>query len=660
MGLPGPVTRRPRLAAPLRAALPPRAAALLVALLLALAPAFAPPASAAASIDPGIEALARDPHWLALLHQARHRPSRAARKSLTEGGFYLHPEGATDPASELAATVDAMTAPDASAARTVRCRLPARHAFLAEHGLVPAARGACPELLAWRETIGAVRATIVFPEAFLGNPSSMFGHTLLRFDPIDAEGEAGPPLLGWTLDYMANPGDDPGPLYLLRGLVGGYLGRFGIAPYYVKTRFYGDWQDRDIWEYPLALEPEEVDRVLLHVWELQTVALPYVFFTRNCSDYLLDVLETAWPGLDRAGGFPPAVTPIDTLRAMEARAAGSVGTPFFRASPATKLQAALARLSSEDGALVEALAAGRVLPGDPRVTAKPDALRGRILALAYDLAYHRTTARGQPSTTERERLASLLRARSRLGGGSAEDEEIDGRDRVDPLRGHGTARAAIAGGVDEGEAFVEWRLQPAYHEAIDAPGGFAEGGEIRFLDTRLRYYPEHGRVRLHEFTALDVSTASPWRPPFRPLAWHAGLGLRTRRLSDDDGSGLEPESLFRFQGGLGAAVAPARRLHLYAFGEVVVEAGRGLEGDAAAGPLARLGASWSSRGGETTLRAEAIAGGLFGADAGEWLRVEVEQRVTLSDEWSFTVGGHFDRAYGVGAYEGRASFIRYF
>jgi len=648
VGRPGAVMRRPFCAA----------------LLLALA-CLLFPASADASADPAptpesVGALARDPHWLALLHQARHRPSRAARRSLTERGFYLHPEGATDPARELAATRAAMTEADPERARATRCRLPARHAFLATHGLVPAERGACPEFEKWRAAIGDARATMVFPEAFLGNPSSMFGHTLLRFDPVDAAGGRDAPLLGWTLDYTADPGDDPGPLYLVRGLVGGYLGRFGIAPYYVKTRIYSDWQDRDIWEYPLALSREEVDQVLLHVWELERVALPYVFFTRNCSDYLLDVLETAWQGLDRAGGFPPAVTPIDTLRAIEARAPGSVGAPRFRASPATKLQAALARLEPEEGELVEALAAGAIPPDDPRVVEKPDDLEGRILTLAYDLTYHRTTARNEPSTAEKERLSSLLRARSRLGIAAEEAATVEAGERVDPLGGHGTARVEVAGGVDEGEAFVEWRIQPSFHEAIDAPDGFAEGGEIRFLDTRLRYYPEHGRVRLQEFTVLDVSTASPWRPPFRPLAWHTGIGLQTRRLSDDDGSGLEPESLFRFQGGIGAAAAPVRRLHLYAFGEVVVEAGRGLEGDAAAGPLARVGASWSSKGGATTLRAEAIAGGLFGADASEWLRIEIEQRVTLTEKWSFTVGGHFDRAYGVGAYEGRASFIRYF
>ena len=642
MGLPGPVLRRARWAA------------LLLAFGLLL------PDTSAASPSAEIEALSRDPHWLALLHQARHRPSRAARRSLTDGGFYLHERGGTDPALELVATVDAMTSGEPAAAQAARCRLPARHAFLAEHDLAPAERGPCPEFERWRAAIGRVRATIVFPEAFLGNPSSMFGHTLLRFDPVDAEGEATTPLLGWTLDYTANPGEDPGPLYLLRGLVGGYLGRFGVAPYYVKTRFYGDWQDRDIWEYPLSLTTDEVDRVLLHVWELETVALPYVFFTRNCSDYLLDVLETAWPGLDRASGFPPAVTPIDTLRAMEARQPGAVGRPVFRASPATKLQTALAELTPSEGALVEALSEGAMTADDEQLSAVDETLRARILTLAYDLTYHRTTARSAPTPTERERLANLLRARSRLGAAPEEEATIEVGDRVDPLRGHGTARVAIAGGVDEGEAFVEWRIQPSFHESIDAPDGFAEGGEIRFLDTRLRYYPEHERVRLQEFTVLDVSTASPWRPPFRPLAWHTGFGLQTRRLSDDDGSGLEPESLFRFQGGLGAAAAPRDRLHLYAFGEVVVEAGRGLERNGVAGPIARLGGSWSSPGGRTTLRAEAIAGGLLGADTSEWLRLEVEQRVTLTKKWSITWGGHFDRAYGVGAYEGRASFIRYF
>ena len=41
-------------------------------------------------------------------------------------------------------------------------------------------------------------------------------------------------------------------------------------------------------------------------------------------------------------------------------------------------------------------------------------------------------------------------------------------------------------------------------------------------------------------------------------------------------------------------------------------------------------------------------------------RPEIEQRVTLTEKWPFTVVGHFDRAYDVGHFEGRIGLIRYF
>ena len=41
----------------------------------------------------------------------------------------------------------------------------------------------------WREGIGGAAVSLIFPEAFLNSPASMFGHTLLR---IDATAEESP------------------------------------------------------------------------------------------------------------------------------------------------------------------------------------------------------------------------------------------------------------------------------------------------------------------------------------------------------------------------------------------------------------------------------------------------------------------------------------
>jgi len=612
------------------------------------------------------QAVAADPRWHALLQQSRSDLDRSMRRALSRSGFFLSATG--DPGDELNATLEAFRARDPDRARGARCRFPARHRFLAKRGLVDGERGDCPELDAWRARIGEFELTLVFPEAFLGNPASMFGHTLLRFDPVEGiGGERGNELLGWALDYTADAEGDAGALYLLRGLLGGYLGRYSLDPYYEKVKVYSDWQDRDIWEYPLALSRDEREQVLLHVWELRDVALPYYFFTQNCSEKLLALLEVARPGLGRGGGFPPVVAPVDTLRAIAA-AGDPLGPPQLRPSPATRLQRAVAPLSRAEADLVEELADGGIAPDAPVLEARPRPERARLFEIAYDLLRHRHLARRVDPEASRSRSRELLVARSRLDPGarvqaSVPDDASDAPTRRahPPDAGHGTARVELAGGIQDRDGFVELRLQPGYHELLDAPAGFAEGGQIRVLDTRVRYFPSLDRVRLHELVLLDVVTASPWRRPFRPLGWRFDLGLRTRLLSSDRGSGLDTEGVFRLQGGLGAATEPRAGMLLYGFGELALESGPGLDGDLALGPVTRSGVVWSSPGQRHSIQLEGIAGLLTGpGKTAPWLRLELSQRLRLDRSWSLVLSGRFEQAYEVGHFEGRLGLTRYF
>lgn len=604
--------------------------------------------------------LARDPIWLALIHQARRPLGRDSRRALDEAGFFFHPEGARRPDLELEATRDAFQLRNQELSLANRCRFPARHYFLAEHGIVAPERGRCPELDAWRAMIGEFELTLIFPEAFLGNPASMFGHTLLRLDsPGTRATDDASALLGWALDYSANAEGDVGALYLMRGLVGGYRGRFSIARYYERIKVYSDWQDRDIWEYPLSMAREGRERMLLHVWELRDVTLPYYFFTQNCSEKLLELLEVGWSRLERRGGFPPAVTPVDTLRAMAA-AGDTVGEPKLRPSPATALQAAMSRLSRGETDQIQALADGRLASDDPSLDSLDDRSRARQLELAYDLLRHRYLAGKATEADSRSRSHALLMARSRLTVHDEPNRTASMLDRVPPDRGHGTARIGLAGGIQDRDGFIELHLQPAYHTMLDAAGGFAEGGEIKILDTKIRFFPELERVRLHELVLLDVSTASPWRRPFRPLGWRLDLGLRTRLFSSRSDRGLDTEAVFRMQGGVGAAFAPLPGLLLYGFGELALEAAPRIQGNTSVGPVARFGLSYSTPRGRYTVWAEGIAGVLAGRETSPWLGFRLEQRVGLSRRWSMLFGSHYEHAYDVGYFEGRIGLVRYF
>ena len=85
-------------------------------------------------------------------------------------------------------------------------------------------------------------------------------------------------------------------------------------PYYLKVREYTDLENRDIWEYELNLSPEEIDRLLMHAWELGPIHFDYYFFDENCAYHLLGLLEAARPDLELTKGFRWWAIPSDTVR----------------------------------------------------------------------------------------------------------------------------------------------------------------------------------------------------------------------------------------------------------------------------------------------------------------------------------------------------------
>ena len=73
--------------------------------------------------------------------------------------------------------------------------------------------------------------TVLFTNAFMSNPASLFGHTLIRIDTS----RKGTQMLAHGSNFGANSGDDSGPVYAFKGLVGGYYG--GYKDRYRKNKW---------------------------------------------------------------------------------------------------------------------------------------------------------------------------------------------------------------------------------------------------------------------------------------------------------------------------------------------------------------------------------------------------------------------------------------
>ncbi len=571
--------------------------------------------------------LARRPTWEALLHVTPGWFGLRRASELPDGDFFLSPDGHSDPGAELEATLRALLEPGPDGDEAAHCRFPARAQWLAQALGVPSERLAvapCPALDDWRGNLSPRGITLIFPEAFMNNPASMFGHTLLRLDVADPNAPQN--LLAYAIDFTANTEGDAGPVFLAKGVLGLYPGVFALNPYYEKLELYADWQNRDIWEYPLDLTPEEVEFVLLHLWELDDIRIPYFFFRQNCSYQLIRLLAVARPELDFRHGFPIGVVPVDTVRDVLDRI-GLQGGVRYRASPATELAVLLRALEAGDRKLALALARGEVEPDDARVLRLEDEERGAVLGAAYEALRYAFLQGEVDEKVARERSYRLLVARSQATPGGVPRAP---RPDVRPDQGHGTALVALGGGVEDDEGFVELRVRPALHGFLDPEVGFPGDSMISFLDTRLRVFPGSGRVRLEELVLVELRSMTPRDDFFRPRSWGFETAIRTRLFPESDGD-LDRSLVWRSGGSLGLTYEPGDGpVTLYGLTNAWLEVGSGFDHGWALGPGIELGLELSAP--EDRWKGRLFARGtrFLAGDRDTDLELGLGQRLTLT------------------------------
>ena len=160
----------------------------------------------------------------------------------------------------------------------------------------------CPRFEAWMAAIDPARVTLIFPAAYLNNPSSMFGHTLIRIDP--AQRPDAPPLNATTVHFAADHQGESGALFAIKGLAGGYRGYFSVLRYYEKVTQYSDIENRDIWEYELDIASGENPPDDGALWEVDMQPIDYYFLSTNCSFVLLSLAQRRAARLAADRGFP--------------------------------------------------------------------------------------------------------------------------------------------------------------------------------------------------------------------------------------------------------------------------------------------------------------------------------------------------------------------
>ena len=492
--------------------------------------------------------LAEDRYWHLLLHY---------RKSLLGGytseaddpGFFLAFDGKTNPKAELEATLTQFF----SRELVGRSRQPAQCAFIARYSWLKAIlsiddgrllREPCERFHNWYAEMSPQSITLIFPSAYMNNPSSMFGHTLLR---VDRKGQTEQTrILAYTINYAADVPPDAGMGFAIKGLAGGYKGFFSTIPYYMKVREYRDIENRDIWEYRLNLTDDQVRRLLMHAWELGNAYFDYFFLKENCSYHLLSLLEAANPDWHLTDQFLFWTVPADTVRLLTWQP-GLIGEIVYRPARSTQIKQKRERLSDEEQAQMRRITKDvGAIKSEPFTQFQPER-QAFVLDLASDYLRYKAVSDADHAAEYKDRNRAVLTARSAIRAKPDEGKIIPPTEP--PEQGHRTSRVGVAGGWRNNEFFEEVNLRAGYHDLLDPQQGYQPGAQIELLSVAVRHYERSEQIRVERATLANIVSLSPMDALFKSPSWKINIGMDSVRHGECRYCSAGVAS-----GGIGAAV----------------------------------------------------------------------------------------------------------
>ncbi len=450
--------------------------------------------------------LYENPYWSKLLHY------RNGVSEIDSSNFFISNDGKRELKKELFETINALE----NGTQNILCRFPLRVSWLKEN--IPTLKDKiityeCKELDEFLSLIDAKYVTMVFPTAHINSPASMYGHTFLR---VSSNNET--PLISNAINYAAATDETNGLIFAYKGLFGGYEGRYSILPYYEKIKEYNNLEQRDIWEYDLALTQEEINRLVLHTFELKDSYSDYFFFKENCSYNVLWLLEIARKDLDLVSKFDFKTVPLDSIKVLLEY--DLIKGTNFRYSSMRKMKYILNEKIKNKEYLKVFVNEDIPINGSLSIEDKISYLDFKILYLQYQ--------RANSEYNKEEYLKKylqLLKQRSDYKEASFYDIKTP----FNPLYSHDSAKISFF--YDSNDSF-EFGAKPAYNDIYDISDGYLQGAYIDFFDLSLKKQ-RNENLRLDRFTLLKIKSLAPQDMFFKPISWGIELGYEHFKEQSD-------------------------------------------------------------------------------------------------------------------------------
>ncbi len=488
--------------------------------------------------------------------------------------YFLSPQGRTQPAKELEATIRAFL----NQTQVERegqfyapsCVWPSRYAWLAkelgfkEQGIQAPA---CPKLEEFLTYARYGKISLVFSNYFLNSPASMFGHTFFRMHKrVDATSPMQADLLDDIVNFSAFIYDMGSPLYPLKGLFGVYQGKFAMVPYYIKIQEYNNLESRDLWEYELKLTQEQIDFIVLRLWELGGTYLKYYYLDDNCAFILLTLLETSDEKLELTKDFGLYAIPSDTLKTVVDK--NLVKNIVYRPSSLSRFFARYEQLTGSEKAIIQGILSAKDR-GD-RVTQKLAFFDSKTQAHVADTLVEFIDYKEKNIDLEKvgpysELRQKILIQRSKNREAPANISAFRGSSQ--PELGHRSSLYALGLGYStQNFGYIDLHWRPALHDLSSDSAGYSDEMAIDFLNVDARVYQHFFDV--HEINFIRILSLAHERDLVEPWAWHLNLAYKNIESFSID------KKTFFFEGEFGKdfLIVPEQRLSFFA----LVGAGAGI------------------------------------------------------------------------------------
>lgn len=308
------------------------------------------------------------PYWARLLH------ANDGASLVVSDEFFLTPNGRFDLEAEQDAFIT-LLATDALA--QVACNFPARYKWLKKQKLtdVDFDLKTCTDLNQFRKSFQQKDFYLGYVTEFLDSPASAFGHLMLVFSDPKVPLE-----LADVIHFAADSKGEKGLNYIANGLSGGFRGYYVRDPFFKKSNEYLVVEQRAIHLLKIELTQDQIDNLVLHLYELRKAEFKYYFIDENCAFQLADFLDVAIPEESYRLSSNQPVLPIDVIRLNRKR----ISRHLSFAPTQKRLNQIASTLTASELSEVQAVLNQQVAPS----SASSDAVK-ELIFLQYQYAFRR-------------------------------------------------------------------------------------------------------------------------------------------------------------------------------------------------------------------------------------------------------------------------------